>query len=111
MLKEDLVEIVERASTVEERLGGDFTPAGGNEAVVDERLEAWCQALGKGDWDRLERRLAYDGLDLGGSCRTGQWRSPAVSVVRQSSDPHRAGPRPPRAVRPCSGRCGRRTAR
>jgi len=63
MLKQDLVEIVERASTVEERLGGDFTPAGGNEAVVDERLEAWCQALGKGDWDRLKRRLAWDGLD------------------------------------------------
>src|SRR5215203_3822352 len=63
MLKQDLVEILERASTVEEHLGGDFTPAGGNEAVVDERLEAWCQALGKGDWDRLKRRLAWDGLD------------------------------------------------
>ncbi len=33
-------------------------------ALVDERLEAWCQALGKGDWDRFERRLAWDGLDL-----------------------------------------------
>ena len=75
MLKQDLVEIVERASTVEERLGGDFSPTGGNEAVVDKRLEAWCQALGKGDWDRLERRLAWDGLDL-------ETVRPALSPVR-----------------------------
>jgi type 2 lantibiotic biosynthesis protein LanM len=62
--KQDLVEIIERASTVDERLSGDFSPIGGDEALVDERLEAWCRALGKGDWDRLERRLAWDGLDL-----------------------------------------------
>ena len=30
---------------------------------MDKRLEAWSQALGKGDWDRLRRRLAWDGLD------------------------------------------------
>ena len=64
MSEQDLAEIVERASTVEERLSGDFSPTGGDEALVDGRLEAWCQALGKGDWDRLERRLAWDGLDL-----------------------------------------------
>ena len=64
MSEQDLAEIVERASTVDERLSGDFSPAGGDEVLVDERLEAWCQALGKGDWDRFERRLAWDGLDL-----------------------------------------------
>jgi type 2 lantibiotic biosynthesis protein LanM len=64
MSQQDLAEIVERASTVEERLSGDFSPAGGDDALVDERLEAWCQALGKGDWDRFERRLAWDSLDL-----------------------------------------------
>ena len=64
MTEQDLTEIVERASTVDERLSGDFSPAEGDETLVDERLEAWCQALGKGDWDRLERRLAWDGLDL-----------------------------------------------
>ena len=46
MSEQDLAEIVERASTVDERLSGDFSPAGGDEALVDERLEAWCQALG-----------------------------------------------------------------
>jgi hypothetical protein len=49
MSQQDLTEIVERASTVEERLSGDFSPAEGDEALVDERLEAWCQALGKGE--------------------------------------------------------------
>jgi hypothetical protein len=64
MSEQDLVEIVERASTVDERLGDDFVPAeGGDEVLVDERLEAWSQALGSGDRDRLRRRLAWDGLD------------------------------------------------
>jgi type 2 lantibiotic biosynthesis protein LanM len=64
MAEQDLVKIVERASTVDERLGEDFVPAeGGDAALVDERLEAWSQALGGGEWDRLQRRLAWDGLD------------------------------------------------
>ena len=63
--RRDLVEIVERASTVDERLSGEFLPAEGIHAdAIDKRLQAWCQALGNGDWDRLERRLAWDGLDL-----------------------------------------------
>jgi hypothetical protein len=64
LTEQDLAEIVERASTVDERLSGDFSTAEGDEALVDERLEAWCRALGKGDWERFERRLAWDGLDL-----------------------------------------------
>lgn len=64
MSEQDLVEIVERASTVDERLSGDFVPVeGGDVALVDKRLEAWSQALGKGDQDRFRRRLAWDGLD------------------------------------------------
>jgi type 2 lantibiotic biosynthesis protein LanM len=62
--QQDLVEMAERASTLDERLGGGFVPAGGEDAdLVDSRLEAWSQALGRGDWDRLRRRLAWDGLD------------------------------------------------
>jgi type 2 lantibiotic biosynthesis protein LanM len=64
MSKQDLAGIVERASTLDERLGGDFVPAEGEEAaLVDARLEAWSWALGKGDRDRFRRRLAWDGLD------------------------------------------------
>ena len=56
------MEIVERASTLDERLGDDFVPAeGGDAALVDERLEAWSQALGRED--RLRQRLAWEGLD------------------------------------------------
>jgi type 2 lantibiotic biosynthesis protein LanM len=59
----ELVEIVERASTLDERLGDGFVPAEESEAGrIEERLEAWSQALGDGD--RLGRRLAWDGLDL-----------------------------------------------
>jgi type 2 lantibiotic biosynthesis protein LanM len=59
-----LVEIVERASTLDERLSEDYVPAEGEDAaLVEERLEAFSQALGSGDWDRLERRLVWDGLD------------------------------------------------
>ena len=42
--EQDLAEIIERASTVDERPSGDFSPTGGDEALVDERLEAWCLA-------------------------------------------------------------------
>ena len=63
--RDDLFDIVERASSVDERLGDDFVPVEGTDpAVVHRRLEAWCRALGGGDRDRLERRLAWDGLDL-----------------------------------------------
>src|SRR5919202_6051063 len=60
----DLASIVERASTLDERLGGDFVSVGGEDAaLVDARLEAWSWALGKRDQDRFRRRLAGDGLD------------------------------------------------
>jgi hypothetical protein len=60
----DLVQIVERASTLDERLGDDFVPAErGDAALVDRRLEAWSQALGRGDQDRFRRRLVWDGID------------------------------------------------
>ena len=49
MSEQDLAGIVERASTLDERLGGDFVPAEGEDAaLVDARLEAWSWALGKG---------------------------------------------------------------
>lgn len=62
---QDLIEIVEKASTLEERLGDEFIPAseGLDDSVVGSRLEAWRQAAAKGDRDRFLRRLAFDGLD------------------------------------------------
>jgi type 2 lantibiotic biosynthesis protein LanM len=64
MWEQDLAGIVERASTLDERLGGDFVSAEGEDTgLVDARLEAWSWALGKGDRDRFRQRLAWDGLD------------------------------------------------
>jgi len=62
---QDLIEIVERASTFEERLGDEFIPTsdGLEDSVVNSRLEAWRQAAAKGDRDRFLKRLAFDGLD------------------------------------------------
>ncbi len=63
----NMVGIVERASTIDERLGPEFIPEDlGEDAhrAVDRRLDAWCDAVGRGDPDRLRRRLEWDGLDL-----------------------------------------------
>jgi hypothetical protein len=62
---QDLIEIVEKASTFDERLGDEFIPTsdGLDESVVSSRLEAWRQAAAKGDRDRFLRRLVFDGLD------------------------------------------------
>lgn len=64
-LERDLARIVERASTVSERLGDGFEPVDIDAStLVDARLETWCRAVAKGDWDRFSVRLAWDGLDL-----------------------------------------------
>jgi type 2 lantibiotic biosynthesis protein LanM len=61
----DLRDIVERASSLTERLNGGFENGAG--AVDDERVEAllahWRQLIAPGDPDAFERRLAWDGLD------------------------------------------------
>ena len=69
MPEQDLVGIVERASTLYERPGGDFVPAEGEDAaLVDERLEAWSWALGKGDQDfPLRPRWRLASLKIGSS--------------------------------------------
>ncbi len=60
-----LVQIVERASTLWERLGDDYLPVGGAEAtsVAAGRFDRWCQVAAEGDRDVFARRLEWDGLD------------------------------------------------
>ncbi len=61
----DLAGIVERSSTFVERLSDGFSPVDIEDtSLMDARIEAWCQAVAKGDWDRFRLRLAWDGLDL-----------------------------------------------
>ncbi|MFN3304811.1 MAG: peptidase domain-containing ABC transporter, partial [Roseateles sp.] len=52
-----------RASTLDERLGGDFLPLPGDEAEAQLRWNAWLTLAAEGDPRRLARRLAFDGLD------------------------------------------------
>jgi type 2 lantibiotic biosynthesis protein LanM len=63
--QQDLLDIVAAASTIDERLVKGFLPgdAQTNEVIVKTRLDAWCQAIAKGDWHQFRRRLAWDSLD------------------------------------------------
>lgn len=65
LTRQDLIEIVEKASSLAERPGDCFVPADDlwADSAVDSRLEAWRQAAANGDRDRFRRRLAYDGLN------------------------------------------------
>lgn len=47
--REALSQIVARASTIEERLAGSFVADGEDPALVNARLERWCQNAPKGD--------------------------------------------------------------
>jgi type 2 lantibiotic biosynthesis protein LanM len=62
---DQLRQLVARASTLAERLGGDFLPAGpGDPDRVAVRLGHWQQLVGRSDPAAFARRLAWDGLDL-----------------------------------------------
>lgn len=64
--KEELVEIVEQASTITERLGTEFLPNDtfNFDNTVDSRLKKWCQTVARGDRESFEKRLAWDELTL-----------------------------------------------
>ncbi|MFL5666797.1 MAG: type 2 lantipeptide synthetase LanM, partial [Ktedonobacteraceae bacterium] len=64
--EQDLLSIAATASSIGERLGDGFLPdeAQVNDKIVEARLNAWCQAVAKGEWHRFQERLSYDGLNL-----------------------------------------------
>src|SRR5215813_2089161 len=63
-----LVEIIEKASSIQDRLNGAFVPAEspvkGQAADVEARLQQWCQNVTKGDSARFKNRFLWDGIDL-----------------------------------------------
>jgi type 2 lantibiotic biosynthesis protein LanM len=63
--QQDLLKIVEQASTLTERLGDCFIPdkAKINEKLIISRLETWCQVAAQGNPEKFAKRLAWDGLD------------------------------------------------
>lgn len=61
-----LAHIAARASTLTERLQGPWVPDETSQDAeqIAARLDAWTQAIGKGDGTRLVQRLAREGLSL-----------------------------------------------
>lgn len=64
--RQDLIRIVERASTISERLSAGFTPkkSQANDNLINSRLEKWCQVVAGGNKQKFEKRLAWDDLDV-----------------------------------------------
>jgi hypothetical protein len=60
--QQDLLKIVEQASTLSERLGNCFVPdkAGDNDKLTMPRLKTWCQVVTQGNPEKLAKRLVWD---------------------------------------------------
>jgi len=64
--RQDLIKIVERASTISERIGAEFTPdeSQTNDALISARLEKWSQVIARGNKQKFKKRLVWDDLDI-----------------------------------------------
>jgi hypothetical protein len=62
-----LVSIVTNASFLWERLDLERFTADNeqtNKAEIDHRLNHWCQVVARDNWDTLQKRLQWEGLDI-----------------------------------------------
>ena len=61
-----LVQIVEKASTIFERLSAEFVPKNfeGEQDLINSRLEKWCQVSANGNEQKFIKRLTWDGIDV-----------------------------------------------
>jgi type 2 lantibiotic biosynthesis protein LanM len=61
-----LISIVEKASTLSERLGREFihNKLETEQSLIDARLEKWCQIAAKGNQEKFAKRLSWDNLDI-----------------------------------------------
>ncbi|MBD0347497.1 MAG: DUF4135 domain-containing protein, partial [Coleofasciculus sp. Co-bin14] len=67
--RQNLISIVERASTISERLGPKFTfDDQTDQALINQRLKKWCEAVTKGNQQKFEKRLAWDNLTIQKIC-------------------------------------------
>ena len=62
----EIIEIIERSSSLTERLAGKFifNNLKEDEIIKNSRLQEWCQIVAEGDWTIFEQRLNWDGFDL-----------------------------------------------
>jgi type 2 lantibiotic biosynthesis protein LanM len=58
--------IVERASTIQERLSDNFVPDNyqQDDPLIKTRLDLWCKASAEGDWEKFRENLILKGIDL-----------------------------------------------
>ncbi|MBD2243784.1 type 2 lanthipeptide synthetase LanM family protein [Nostoc sp. FACHB-888] len=63
---QDLIKIVEKASTIPERLSAGFVAneSEADEHLINSRSQKWCQVVAKGNQQKFEKRLDWDGLDI-----------------------------------------------
>jgi type 2 lantibiotic biosynthesis protein LanM len=66
VVQEIITKILEKSSTLSERLESKFPP---NESIeinmlVDSQIDQWCQIVAQGNWEEFEKRLTWDNLDL-----------------------------------------------
>jgi type 2 lantibiotic biosynthesis protein LanM len=63
----ELTQIIAQASSLSERLSHgllNIDVAQTNEQQIERSLDHWCQVVAHGDWEKLQQRLKWDGLDL-----------------------------------------------
>lgn len=62
--QQNLTEIVERASTIAERLSDRFTHSvQADQKLIESRIKKWCQAIALGNREKFTKRLAWDDLN------------------------------------------------
>jgi type 2 lantibiotic biosynthesis protein LanM len=68
--QKDLENIIERASTIAERIGDGFLykDLEKSDELALCRLNEWCQIVAQGDWTKFQKRLTWDGLDKNIAC-------------------------------------------
>ncbi|OUL34032.1 LanM family lanthionine synthetase [Nostoc sp. 106C] len=71
MTQADLIEIFINASSLSERLSNKFFQVNTtqlNQEQISDRLSHWCQVVAQGNWEKFQKRLQWDGLDMDAVC-------------------------------------------
>ena len=68
MTKSNIAQIVGFASSLSERLSngsvGVDAEQMSEQQAIDERITHWCQVVAQGNWEKFQKRLLWDGLDI-----------------------------------------------
>ena len=68
MTKSDIAQIVAFASSLYERLSNGLFGVDADQMseqqATDERIAHWCQVVAQGNWEKFQKRLLCDGLDI-----------------------------------------------